>query len=376
MTERIKSSRIVLADGLLDGYVYMRDGKIAAVTAEDLPCDRTVDWGDCYVSPGFVDLHVHGGAGYDFGSCTAKEADRIAAHHLAHGTTTMLATLAAAPLAEMAAAVERLRNCTAPNIVGVHMEGPYFSPAQCGAQNTAFITAPQSADYQPFLAANADVVKRWSYAPERDENGAFCKALCRYGVIPSAGHTDAVGADMQAAFANGCRLVTHLYSCTSTVTRQNGYRQLGVIEYAYLTDDITAEIIADGAHLPPDLIRLVVKIKGRERVMLTTDALAVSGSDEMAGEMNGVAYIVEDGVCKLPDRSAFAGSIATADRLVRTCVQDAALPLVDSVYMAATVPAAVLGLKKGLLAVGYDADLVVFDENIVVNAVYIKGKQI
>lgn len=377
MIKRFKSSRIVLPDGLLDGFVYVQNGSITAVTTENLPCDQTVDAGDNYLSPGFVDLHVHGGVGFDFGTCDAAEAAKAADYHLSHGTTTLLPTLAAAPLEDMAAAVERLKGCAAltrAHIPGVHLEGPYFSPAQCGAQNTAFITAPIEKDYAALLEKHGDFIKRWSYAPERDENGAFCKTLAANGILPAAGHTDALFADMQTAFENGCKLITHLYSCTSTVTREKGYRRLGVIEYAYLNDAVTAEIIADGAHLPAELIRMIVKIKGRDKVALVTDALSAAGLEATTGELSGVPYIVEDGVCKLTDRSAFAGSIATGDRLIRTCVQKAGFPVTDSVYMAATVPADLLSLQTGRIQVGYAADLVIFDEDIRIHAVYVNGE--
>ncbi len=379
MIKRFQSSRIVLPDGLFDGFVYVQNGSITAVTAEDLPCDQTVDVGDNYLSPGFVDLHVHGGVGHDFGTCDAAGAAKAADYHLSHGTTTLLPTLAAAPIEDMAAAVERLKGCAAltrAHIPGVHLEGPYFSPAQCGAQNTAFITAPIEKDYAALLEKHGDFIKRWSYAPERDENGAFCKALAACGVLPAAGHPDAVAEDMQTAFENGCKLITHLYSCTSTVTREKGYRRLGVIEYAYLNDAVTAEIIADGAHLPPDLIRMIVKIKGRDRVALVTDALSAAGLDATTGQLNGVPYIVEDCVCKLIDRSAFAGSIATTDRLIRICVQKAGFSVVGSVYMASTVPAQLLSLQTGRIRVGYAADLVVFDDDIQMQAVYVNGEKV
>lgn len=386
MRKRLKSRRIVLPDGLFDGYVYIEDGKIAEVTKDELPCDETADFGDDYLAPGFIDLHVHGGAGYDFGKCTADEAVRAIRYHLSHGTTTILPTLAAAPIPEMTAALNRIKVCMeicslrtgGPeiHIPGVHLEGPYFSPNQCGAQNTDFLTEPKAEEYEKVLRDYQGVIKRWSYAPERDQAGMFCKALSDAGVIPSAGHTDAVYTDMQTAFENGCSLVTHLYSCTSTVTRRQGYRQLGVIETAYLNQEMNVELIADGSHLPPELIRMIFQIKGRERIALVTDALSVSGLDEKSGELNGVPYIVEDGVCKLPDRSAFAGSIATTDCLVRTCVQRVGLSVTDSVYMASAVPARLLGLKKGRIEAGYDADLVLFDEQVQVKRVYTKGEKV
>jgi len=371
MITRFHSARIILPDGLFDGYVFAENGRITAVTREALPCDREIECGEDYLSPGFIDLHVHGGKGFDFGKCSAAEAAEAVAYHRAHGTTTLLPTLASAPMAELSAAVERLIPLMEkdPHVAGMHLEGPYFALSQCGAQNTDFITDPIEEDYLPFLEKYSRYVRRWSYAPERDD-GTFCDALIRFGVLPSAGHTDALGLDLRRAAEHGCRLTTHLFSCTSTITREGGYRRTGVLEETLLNDDITAEIITDGCHLPHDLIKLTYKIKGRERVALCSDALSAAGQDITSGELNGVPFIVEDGVCRLTDRTAFCGSIATGDRLVRTCVA-AGISLTDSVYMAAATPADLLGLPKGRIEVGKDADLIVFDENINVKAVYL-----
>ncbi|MBR2021364.1 MAG: amidohydrolase family protein, partial [Clostridia bacterium] len=166
---------------------------------------------------------------------------------------------------------------------------------------------------------------------------------------------------------------THLYSCTSTVTRDHGFRSLGVIETAFLRDELTAEIIADGKHLPPELIKLILKIKGRDRVCLITDSLAVAGvaKDGEEVETLGTRFFVEDGVCKLLDKSAFAGSIATADRLIRVLTKEVGTSVIDAVYMMTKVPAEVMGLKnKGLIKAGYDADIVVFDEDINIEKVF------
>ena len=372
MITRFKCKKIILPDTVASGYVYISNGRIRFIGNEELPYNTEVDCGENYLSPGFIDLHVHGGAGYDFGSCSAEEAQLAAAYHLSHGTTTLLPTLAAAPLPTLAKSIERLRPWldTTP---GVHLEGPYFSKKQCGAQNTDFITAPNPKEYQDFLQVYGAHICRWSYAPELDD-GSFCKALISNEIIPSAGHSDAVGSDIDLAYRCGLRLITHLYSCTSTITRLNGYRRIGIIESAFLHDDISVELIADGAHLPDQLLQMTLKIKGREHIALITDALSVTGSSEKMGILNGTPYIIEDNVCKLPDRSAFAGSIATADRLIRNCM-NAGISLVDSVYMMSTTPAALLNLHKGRIAPGMDADLLIFDSDIRIKAVYLKGQK-
>ena len=193
------------------------------------------------------------------------------------------------------------------------------------------------------------------------------KALNEHNVIGSMAHSAAEYADVVRALAHGCRLVTHLYSCTSTITRHQGFRHLGIIESAYLLDDMFVEAIGDGCHLPPELLRLIVKLKGAERVCLITDAIRHAGMencDLVQGGTQSVPYIIEDGVAKLADRSAFAGSIATTQRLLK-CAVDAKIDLADAVRMLTETPAAVMGLKhKGRVAPGFDAQFTVFDENL------------
>ena len=181
---------------------------------------------------------------------------------------------------------------------------------------------------------------------------------------------------MKLALDNGCRLVTHLYSCTSTVTRNQGFRSLGVIESTFLEDGITAEIIADGKHLPPELIRMIYKIKGTDGVIAVTDSLHLAGTNVKTGRMTLTDFIIEDGVCKLLDRSAFAGSIATTDRLLRVLTAEVGIPLVDAVKLLTVNPAKMMGLKtKGELRADFDADIVVFDKDVNVKAVFAKGRK-
>lgn len=379
MITRIKSDRIISGKEIVSGYVYINDATITEVSQQDLLFDKEVDLTGYYVSPGFIDMHTHGGAGHDFidGEDAVVQGCNF---HLKHGTTSILPTISAAPFAKMRHAVEGIHNAMQnpalqSNVIGAHLEGPYLSKAQCGAQCTDFITPPKAEEYESLVADYGNAIARWTYAPENDENDTFCKFLKENDIVASAGHTNAIYDDMLTAMENGCKLITHLYSCTSTITRKQGFRQLGVLETTMLHDDIDAEIIADGRHLPPELIRLIVKIKGIDRLALVTDSLAVAGTEAKSGFMLDTPFIIEDGVCKLADRSAFAGSIATTDVLVRTVIQEAGLPLIDAVHMMTTVPARIMGLNKGILAPGKDADIVAFDDDINITAAFVMGKQ-
>ena len=378
---RIKSSRIIADGKIAPGYIYLEGGKIAAVSTEELLYDSELDFGDSYVSAGFVDLHTHGGGGYPFEG-SVEEITGGVAFHLGHGTTSICPTISAAPIEDMIRSLRNVREAMKDEkvgkaILGAHLEGPYLSPAQTGAQAGACITFPIKNDYKRIVSEHRDSLARWTYAPECDEGGEFARFMKENGVVVSAGHTDATYKDMRVAVESGCTLVTHLYSCTSTVTRDHGFRSLGVIESTFLEDGLAAEIIADGKHLPPELIRMIYKIKGKDGVIAVTDSLSLAGTDVKTGRMSSTDFIIEDGVCKLLDRSAFAGSIATADVLLRVLTKEANIPLVDAVRLMTVNPALVMGIdRKGDLVPGMDADIVVFDGDINVRAVFLGGERV
>lgn len=375
----IKSDRIIAQNGFFSGYLYIENGKIKMLSKERLPADTEFDYTGLIVSPGFIDMHTHGAGGYAFLESSAEAVTAGCDFHLKHGTTAILPTVSAAPFEVMKSATHNIAEAiksgkAKTNILGAHLEGPYLSAAQCGAQCPDFITEPKKEEYEALINQYGKYIKRWSYAPENDKNGSFCKFLSDNNILPSAGHTDAKYSDMLIASENGCKLITHLYSCTSTVTRDKGFRSLGVIETAFLRDDVFVEIIADGRHLPKELVQMIIKIKGTDKVALITDSMDIAGTDITEGIMGKTEFIVEDGVCKLKDRSAFAGSVATADRLIRFMTAECGYQIPEAVKMITSVPANILNLKKGSLKPGFDSDIAVFDDDIKIKDVFVNGE--
>lgn len=379
---RIINGKVITPTGIVEGVdLFLRDGKIVAAGS---PGDRVIDAGGRYVSPGFIDIHVHGGGGHDFMDGHEEAFLEIARTHARFGTTAMLPTTLTGSKEELLHTLdvyERVagKNTRGAQFLGMHLEGPYFAMNQRGAQDPRYIRNPDPEEYREILK-RAHLVRRWSAAPELPGALEFARAAREKGVLVSWAHTDAIYEEIVAAWNNGYSLATHLYSAMTVVTRRNAYRYAGAVEAAFLIDDMDVEIIADGVHLPGPLLQLVYKIKGAARTALITDAMRAAGMPEgesvLGNIHDGLKVIVEDGVAKLPDRSAFAGSVATADRLVRTMVQVAGVPLVEAIRMITATPAGILGLAsaKGSITPGYDADLVIFDEDIRVLATIVNGE--
>ena len=391
MSERIKitNGRIILTDHILPyGTILIEGRKIIGVEEGNPEWDAalTIDAKGNYISPGFIDIHVHGGGGHDFMDGTEEAFLEIAKIHATHGTTSMLPTTLTADLQGILDTIDTYERTTIKNnegarFIGLHLEGPYFSMAQRGAQDPKFIRDPDPEEYMQILEHSA-AIKRWSIAPEKKGAIAFGKILRNRGILPSMAHTDATYEEAFEALRNGYSLLTHFYSAMSGVTRKNAFRFAGVIEAGYLHDELDVEIIADGIHLPAPLLKLICKIKGPDRTALITDAMRGAAMPEgesiLGNKYTGLPVIIEDGVAKLPDRSSFAGSVATADRLVRTMLANTETPLVDVIRMITTTPARIMMLDDqiGSLKKGMDADVLVFDENIHVKEVIIKGNRI
>ena len=385
MKTLIKNARLVLQDHIEAGCVLLEDGKIRALTQG--AADEVIDAGGAYLAPGFIDIHTHGAGGADFMDGTVEAYLTAARMHARHGTTLLFPTTLTSTneaLYASFATYEKARALSGRDgalLGGMHLEGPFFAPEQAGAQDPRYLRDPRPEEYLEILSRTSHIA-RWSFAPERSGSPAFAAELRRRGIVPSIGHTNATFADCEAAFQAGCTLMTHFYSCMSTITRRNAYRYAGVIEYGYWQDGMDIEIIADGIHVPSDLLKLLVKIKGVDHIALVTDSMRAAGMPEgpsILGSLEGgQEVLVEDGVAKLMDRSAFAGSVATTDRLVRTMLCEGGVSLPEAIRMMTANPARIMGIDahKGHLCAGYDADLVLFDENIQIQKTLINGKTI
>lgn len=345
--------------------------------------DLRIDARGNFVSPGFIDLHVHGGGGFDFMDGSREAFHGIFNAHLTHGTTSMMPTTLTSTKdgikKVLDAYIEAERNADSPcRLLGIHIEGPYFAMNHRGAQDPRFIRLPDPEEYREILAAYG-CVRRWSIAPELKGALEMADFLLSKNVLPSIAHTDAVYEDVLKAWHHGYTLVTHLYSSMNGVIKRGAYRFAGTVESAFLIDDLDVEIIADGKHLPIPLLQLIYKIKGPDRIALITDAMRAAdtnASQSVLGKIdNGLPVIIEDEVAKLPDRNSFAGSIATADRLVRVMWKEAGIDLVDVIKMMCSTPARIAGVanSRGSLAVGMDADITIFDASVTVQQVMIGG---
>lgn len=385
---KIYNGKILTPYRIISGTVVVIDGKIKEVAEGDIdvPGAVEIDAKRNYIAPGFIDIHVHGGGGHDFMDGSEEAFLKIAETHAMYGTTALMPTTLTSELDELYNTLELYKQADKNNkkgaqFLGMHLEGPYFALSQRGAQDPRYIRNPDPKEYMDILSRSSDI-KRWSAAPELKGAIEFGNHLRSKGILVAMAHTDAIYEEALVAFEAGYTLATHFYSAMSGVSRRECFRYAGVIETAYLLDEMDVEIIADGVHLPAPLLKLIYKIKGPDRIALITDSMRSAGmpaGDSILGSKhNGLKVIVEDGVAKLPDRSSFAGSVATCDRLVRTMINMADVPLLEAVKMASQTPANILGIgsSKGSLITGKDADIVIFDGNINVSTTIVQGRVI
>jgi N-acetylglucosamine-6-phosphate deacetylase len=387
----IKKGKVIFPDTIEENVtIVSEDGKITNILRgeELLPenGDVVIDAKNRYVSSGFIDIHTHGGGGHDFMDGTVEAYLGAAETHAKHGTTALLPTTLTSTFEELIKTFSTYKEANKTNkrgakFLGLHLEGPYFAYNQRGAQDPKYLRNPEPEEYNQIMAESDDIV-RWSLAPELPGAFDFGKVLTSKNILPAIAHSDAIYEEVLEAFDAGFTHITHLYSAMSTIIRRNAFRYAGVVEASYLIDDMTVEIIADGVHLPKSLLQFVYKFKGSDKTALCTDSMRGAGmpdGESILGSLEkGQKVIIEDGVAKLPDRTAFAGSVATTDRLVRTMVNIAEVPLVEAVKMMTLTPARIMRIdqQKGSIEQGKDADFVIFDDNINVSHTILEGNVI
>ena len=340
--------------------------------------DKSINAGGGYILPGGIDMHVHGGGGRDFMEATKDAFETAVMVHRRHGTTSMFPTLASSTEETIRAAAKvcaELVEDSHSGVLGLHLEGPYFNPSMVGGQIAENIRIPSPMEYIP-IVEDFPCIKRWDAAPELPGADDFARFITSKGIVAALAHTQANYNDVVDAYGSGFTLATHFYNAMTTSHKNGIYKHEGTVESVYLNDGINVEVISDGIHVPPVILKMVHKFKGYGRTCLITDALAITESPD--GSSYDPRVMIENGVCKLKDGSAIAGSCATMDRLIRTAVKEAGIPLEDAVRMASETPALIMGVydRKGSICKGKDADIIIMDKNLKLTHVLAMGENV
>lgn len=385
------NGRLIFPNGVRDGLdLVVEDGLITAIRGETPAMgEEIIDLQGNYLSPGFIDVHVHGAMGRDTMEASVDAFRTICDYHATGGTTSLLLTTASAPTKAIVAVLKAVRDwqhvpgpigedrASIRQIAGVHIEGPFISKAKAGAQRISSIRHPTPTAYAP-LFEYQDVIRRMTVAPELPGALELIAKLRENEVTISGGHSDAWENDARAAFDHGMRNVTHTFNCMSTTRRRGIDRVAGLLEFAMSEPEIICELIADGHHVSPTLMRMLYRAKGPRGICLVTDATAGAGlADGSKFSLYGTKCITETGVCLLADRSALAGSASRMIDLVRTMVTKVGVPLYEAIAMATDTPAYAVGLNnKGQLKIGGAADLVVISPELEVLRTFIGGDEV
>jgi N-acetylglucosamine-6-phosphate deacetylase len=369
----LTNGRVILPQEIVTGKAVVVEGKkIVGITdADSLGAEmEKIDVGGRYITPGLMDIHVHGALDHTFNEPDAEAFATITEENVRRGVTSLLATMSTAPIPDLVKCLEFSRQWMhgpheGSQVLGVHLEGPYFNMAQKGAQDPKNIRTPD--DGTPdVLLEHHDVLKIMTYAPELPGALELTARLAKLNIVPAAGHSSAQDEDVLAAMEVGLRHIIHIWSGQSSTVREGPWRKPGLLEATLVLDGLTVEMIADNKHLPPTLMKLAYKCIGADRLCIVSDATSGAGMPEGARfRMGEMEYEVHDSVGMMLDRTAFAGSTTLVNQMVPILTDTVGIPLVEAVRMATLTPARVIGFgdRKGSLEAGKDADLAVFEED-------------
>lgn len=380
MLTQLINGHIFTPQGWLnEGSVLMRDGKILEVTNCELALigAQLIDAKGMYIVPGFVCMNAHGGGGNDYTECTEEAFRNIISAHIRHGATSIFSTLSSSPfdkLHQAADICERLMNESGSPVLGMHIEGPYLNRKMAGEQFAGQVKNIDAKEYKE-LVETTNCIRRWDASPELPGALDFARYLREKGILAAISHTEAEYEGIKQADEAGFTHAAHFYNAMPGFHKRREFKYEGTVESVYLTEGMTIELIADGCHLPATILKLAYKLKGVGHTCLVTDALSCAATDSK--ESKDPRYIIENGVCKLADRSSLAGSIATMDVLVRTTVK-AGIPLADALRMVSETPARIMNVfdRKGSLQKDKDADILILDKDLNIRAVWQGGKLI
>jgi N-acetylglucosamine-6-phosphate deacetylase len=364
-----------------DGVVLVNGQFIEAVGKRDelvVPADaQRLDAKGGHIAPGFVNMHIHGVKGYDSLDGQVASLQAMSRLLILHGVTSWLPTTGSAPFSDIVAAYAAIQEAMADvdrmsadqragaEILGGHVEGPYLSPQERGAHPLELLTEPHPDEYSELLAY-ADAIKVFTIAPELPGALELIRELKRLGILVSAGHSVAIDEELDRAVDAGLSHATHMFCNMGTLRRSNLRRVAGMVESVLLDDRVTTEIIADGYHIAPSLMKLALKVKGVEKLAIITDGSSLTGLPPGTYTCLGAETVLEEEISYVADRSAYAGSVATMDQCVRVAVESMDLALRDAFCMASLTPATILSVsdRKGSLDVGKDADVVILDDDL------------
>lgn len=386
MNKWIGNGKVVFENSICEtGSVLIENGIITEINKSCPNGVEKIDANGAYILPGFIDLHVHGGGNSDFMDATVEDILQVAKAHAKHGTTALFATTMTCEDAVLEKVITAFNHAkkvqtSGAELLGLHLEGPYFASKGKGAQPVQEQRLPERSVLEHFIALGEGNIKRWDEAPELPNTDVFAEVMKENRILASIAHTGAVADQANAAFEMGFSHITHFYSMTTTGQKINGVVYSGVNEATYLNDNITIEVIGDGKHIPKEHMLLAYKIKGADKMALITDAMRAAGTNNknsvLGARDTGVDVVVKDGVAQLPDLSFYAGSVATMDRVLRVAHLEYGIPLVDTVKMLSLTPAKITKCdnRKGSIALGKDADVVIMDNEFKVINVFVKGQ--